>query len=312
MNTDTSPLSLAENSYRLAIAGVEKRRAQEKTGGVRDEYRTTLLTHGERTEHVIVLLHGFTSCPLQFNLLAAMLFEQGHNVLMPLMPRHGLQDRLTRATSHLTAADFIEYGCAALDLAAGLGRRVLVMGISAGGAVAAWLAQNRSDVDTAVPISAMLGLSIVPSGGTRLFEKLLRILPDFYMWWDPRTRAANPYALPFTYPGYSTRALGELLCLGISVRQQAAVNPPAASRIVMVINENEPAVNNVELNHLYAAWERFGTVSLANEIFEKSLKLPHDLVTPDTPGLDFHLVNRRLARLVAAETGAVIQGGAER
>jgi len=56
--------------------------------------RTRLYTHGHRTERALVLLHGFTNCPAQFDALGRQWFERGWNVLIPRYPRHGYSDRL--------------------------------------------------------------------------------------------------------------------------------------------------------------------------------------------------------------------------
>lgn len=38
---------------------------------------------------VVILLHGFTSCPKQFGSMAPVFAEQGYHVLVPLLPGHG-------------------------------------------------------------------------------------------------------------------------------------------------------------------------------------------------------------------------------
>ena len=58
------------------------------------ECGTKLFTHGEKTDNVIVFLHGFTSCPDQFSQLGQEYFERGYNVYIPRVPRHGIKDRL--------------------------------------------------------------------------------------------------------------------------------------------------------------------------------------------------------------------------
>ncbi|NJP05386.1 MAG: hypothetical protein HC837_07070 [Chloroflexaceae bacterium] len=52
-----------------------------------------LLSHGDTTEHVVVLIHGMTNCPHQYRDLAPFLFEQGYNVLLPRMPHNGRTDQ---------------------------------------------------------------------------------------------------------------------------------------------------------------------------------------------------------------------------
>src|SRR5579864_3405863 len=45
--------------------------------------RSQLLTHGHKTERVIVLIHGLTNCPRQYVQFAPLLYKRGYNVLVP-------------------------------------------------------------------------------------------------------------------------------------------------------------------------------------------------------------------------------------
>ena len=45
--------------------------------------------HDQPTDRVFVLLHGLTNSPEQFDKLGRMLFERGHNVVIPVTPGHG-------------------------------------------------------------------------------------------------------------------------------------------------------------------------------------------------------------------------------
>jgi alpha-beta hydrolase superfamily lysophospholipase len=64
---------------------------------------TRLYTHGRQTERALVLLHGFTNCPRQFDDLGKDFFARGWNVLIPRYPRHGYTDRLNTAIAELPA-----------------------------------------------------------------------------------------------------------------------------------------------------------------------------------------------------------------
>src|SRR5262249_53762108 len=108
-------------------------------------WRSRLLTHGQKVDRAIVLVHGITNCPQQFAALGDQLFGAGWNVLIPRLPRHGLCDRMTSALAQLTAAELRDYADGVLDIAAGLGDEVTIAGLSAGGVVAAWAAQHRHD-----------------------------------------------------------------------------------------------------------------------------------------------------------------------
>jgi pimeloyl-ACP methyl ester carboxylesterase len=294
-------------TYAEALARVQAGRQQDQTGLVRPDCLPRLLDHGAPAEWAVVILHGFSTCPEQFQELGERLFDLGFNIYIPRQPYHGLAERTANNLAPLTAEELAAYGAQALDVGRGLGRQVLLIGLSGGGTVAAWLAQNRPDLEIAMPIAPMLGVSFIPSALTRPFAWLFNHVPDFYMWWDPRNKAENPYAVDYSYPGYSIRAMSECLKLGVWVRRQARLEPAKAHKIVMVINDNEPGVNNPEVYKVMADWAAHpGGPALDAFHFDKSLKLPHDLITPGTPGLDIETVYRLLIGRIMEETAQAV------
>src|ERR1043165_263519 len=146
-------------TYEEAVAYVNAMQEHDKQDLTHDVCVTKLYTHGAQREHVIVLLHGFTTCPQQFDELGKRYYEAGHNVFIPRIPHHGLSDRLTNALVDLTAEDFAAFGDNVTDIAHGLGKKVTLMGLSGSGTLVAWLAQNREDIDFAFPIAPLLGRS---------------------------------------------------------------------------------------------------------------------------------------------------------
>ncbi|MFC4019252.1 alpha/beta hydrolase [Micromonospora sp. GCM10011542] len=111
---------------------------------VRPECRSRLLSHGTRTGRVVLLLHGYTLGPDQYDRLAREFFSRGYNVWIPRAPRHGMVDR--RAHHGVEAGELTAYAAEAVNVAAGLGDEVGVVGISGGAVLATWLAQFRGDV----------------------------------------------------------------------------------------------------------------------------------------------------------------------
>jgi hypothetical protein len=179
------------------------------------------------------------------------------------------------------------------------------MGISGSGTLVAWLAQNRADIDFAIAIAPLFGLAFVPPSLTKLFERIVFRLPNFFLWWDPRTKADNPYSIYYAYPRYPTRALVEIIRLGIITRSQAEKVPPKASNITLIINDAEPAVSNAEILRLLKLWQKHkrsspvdGKGNLREVHFEKDLKLPHDVITPGTPNVPVEITHPRLISAV--------------
>jgi hypothetical protein len=64
--------------------------------------------HDQPTENVFVLLHGLTNAPEQFDKLGQILFERGHNVVLPLTPGHGEAELMTDKLGAFTAQAMLD------------------------------------------------------------------------------------------------------------------------------------------------------------------------------------------------------------
>lgn len=242
--------------------------------------RTLLLEHGERRPWAIVLLHGLTNNPGQFAAFAPELAKLGHNVLVPRMPYHGYANRLTNALAALTADDLRKASDEAIDVALGLGERVAVLGISLGGIQASYLAQYREDVSVSVPIAPDFGVLQFPHVFVRMLAAVLSVLPNFFLWWDPRLREEQ---LPRTaYPRFATKALLASLNIAQEIYAAAHKTAPKAGRIASVVNVHDPAVSNAVTKEVVDAWKSHR----ANGIeYVQLTGLPenHDIIDPENP-----------------------------
>src|SRR5918999_5312062 len=136
-------------TYDDAAARVARRQAADDSV-VAQGGRSILLTRGQRTPRAYVLLHGFTNSPSQFLGVGERLFATGDNVYIPRLPHHAERDAAVRKLSRVNADEFTMFADSIVDVARGLGDSVVVMGMSAGGAISAWIAQWRGDVHPAV------------------------------------------------------------------------------------------------------------------------------------------------------------------
>ncbi len=238
--------------------------------------RTIALLHGKRTARATVLFHGLSTSPMQFAAIALTLYQGGQNVLVPRLPKHGHADRMSDALARMTAADLRATAMQSLDIARGLGERVTVAGLSLGGLLAAWLAQNES-FERAVPIAPYMGLALLPN---RLAPRVMRwaqALPNFFAWWNPIMRKRQPPA--HGYPRFATHSLAQAYEISLELATSAASRPPAAQRIVVVTNLHEAAVNNRAIRKLVASWKSQRSSGI--ETFEFSdLPISHDIVEP--------------------------------
>ncbi len=283
-----APVTLASSpdpaqSYEAAMARFDALLAEERARGDIDEKCLPyVLTHNERTTRSIILFHGLTACPFQYHEFAQLLYDQGYNVFVPRLPRHGYIDRTSNALAELTAEELAAMMDSTADLAAGLGDEVTMAGLSLGGNVAAMGAQLRTDLRMAAPMAPALGFRFVPDFLTPALTRLiLGLSPDIYIWWDPINQA--DFQAESGYPGFSLRALGEIYRLGLGVRALAADQPPASQSQLMISNWGDPAVSLGAIDALTAAWKRNGG-DVATYRFSLLPWLPHDFISPDAVG----------------------------
>jgi alpha-beta hydrolase superfamily lysophospholipase len=221
----------------------------------------------------VVLLHGLTNCPPQYDALAPLLHARGHAVIVPRMPLHGYRDRMTDALANLRATDMEAAALEAVAIAALCGERVVVAGISIGATLAGWLAA-RTRIDTGIAFAPFCGLKELYGGLNDALGALLRALPNAFGWWDPRVKENQPPA--HGYPRFATRALGESLLLSTDIAR--APRAAHARRAVLVLNANDPVVNNAHAHRRFSALRAYG-VDYERVVLEGLPKM-HDVFEP--------------------------------
>lgn len=260
------------------IAALQARDGPEVTPGA----GTHFLTHGRRANRAVLFFHGYTNSPKGWLALGQMFHELGCNVLIPREPVHGLRDRMTTTQAGLTAAGLARFASEAVDIAQGLGDQVVVAGLSMGGVLAAWSAQNRADVHLAAPMSPAFGFRALPARLAPLAAWLGRRLPNRFVWWD-RTIKDTPHPPYHAYPRYATRSLAHILNLGRAVQAQARRSPPCAQQVLVITNPADETIDNPAIDRLLGAWRRAGAQNVQTYTFNPELKLIHDLVDPEQP-----------------------------
>lgn len=279
-----------------AVAAFAVIRQAEAEQGLHERCPSQLLSHGHKTKAAVIFFHGLTSCPAQGEELARSVFELGYNVYLPRMFGHGKADPDTLMLADLTAEHLVDLANESTDLAQGLGDEVIVVGLSAGGTIATWIAQNRADVDHAIPVSPFLGPFVVPPWATRAATNLVLGLPNLMFWANPLAPVTAPDT-EYEFPHPSTHTLAQVMRLGQSVLADAGEAPPAVGNISFLLNEADVAVNNrvtLELIDHWRAHERQVTV----RALEFSNHLPHDLINPHEIFGDTDLIYGLLADMI--------------
>ena len=81
-------------------------------------------------------------------------------------------------------------------------------------------------------------------------------------------------------------------------RAQAEKSAPKTGNITLIINDAEPAVSNAEILKILKLWRAHGSGNINDYHFEKDMQLPHDIITPGTPGVPIAEIQPRLINAV--------------
>jgi pimeloyl-ACP methyl ester carboxylesterase len=284
--------------YTDAVARINAKQASEvATPGFRPDLKSILLTHGHKTRRAVLWLHGYTAATREFAALAQQTFEKGYNTFVPCAPHHGFKDRLSPELSRVKAGELVRYTDEMVDLMHGLGDEIIVGGLSMGGAMTAWAAQERPDVAVAIMVAPFLGARIVPDSLIRPVAILTQYLPDILQWWDP-VKKEKIEGGDYGYFKRSFHSLGQILKIGSYVFSQASRLPPKAGQVWMVTNAHDDAVSNPMADRLVATWRSSGAKNVAAFCFPDELGLPHGCISADEPKGRPELVYTELMKMV--------------
>ncbi len=284
LNSRPNPVSNYNESVNRINRIIEKEESFISKKG-----RTSLLTHNKKKEWVVVLLHGYTNCPWQYNKLGMEFYELGCNVYIPRMPHHGLQNRNTNEHAKLTASSLTTYADSVIDMAGAFGDKLAIVGISAGALLAGWLSLSRRDVSRCILVSPMFGFNGFPSFIIKPLMNMLLTLPNFFKWSEAEKKAVLQPP-EHVYTRYSSRALGELLWLGFEVQRLLYIKTVTDLTTHVITNANDNVVNNNMTNRILRLWQKRHPGSVFAYEFVKSLHLDHDLIDPEHENQQTELV----------------------
>jgi alpha-beta hydrolase superfamily lysophospholipase len=273
------PLNSAAG-YADALQHIEAIHARD-TREIHPVSRLQLLTHGRTTPRAILLWHGYTNSPRMYYQIAQKFFDLGYNVWTPRLPHAGLADRLTDDHARLTRDEIVQFTNETIDAARGLGNHLTVGGESLGGVMTAWAAQCRAEVDLAVMINSAFAMNGVPEKLNTLFARMMKRLPNIFMWWDPRARANTGPA--HTYPRFSTRALAQTFLMGAEIYRLAQTQKPAARSILSITSAKDVAVNNRVIAQVVNRWRANGANVSEYQFQGVQVPVLHDIIDPTQP-----------------------------
>jgi carboxylesterase len=154
--------------------------------------------------HGALVLHGFTGNPHSMRGVARALAAAGFAVELPLLPGHGtdVHDMLSTGWADWAA----EAEAAYARLAARVDGRIVIAGLSMGGALTCWLASEHPEVAGIAAINAVVS---EPDGMADLVNELLAGGAD--MMDGIGSDIADPDSVESAYPGTPLRPLLTLM-----------------------------------------------------------------------------------------------------
>ena len=155
-----------------------------------------ILSHEKKTKHVVVLTHGFTDSPYYVEAIGRRFYDEGCNVILPLLPGHGLNDPTERMEDLELNQKWKEEIDATVNAAKLLGDTISLGGFSTGAALSVnkVLRNPRTIKGGLFLYSAALDLGYFARGSTYIpFAKTIARYTDGKCL----PYGTNPYRYPY-------------------------------------------------------------------------------------------------------------------
>jgi pimeloyl-ACP methyl ester carboxylesterase len=204
-----------------------------------DRCQPLFFCHSQPTQQVFLFFHGFTAAPYQLQSLGQALFQGHQNVLVPLLPGHGLQGDWhceTPPPLPLHRRVYEEFALRWLKRTRILGKKLVLGGIGTGATLAAWLASQYPKIcDRLILLDPYL--PVEPLTPYQLFTLSCQNLQgeEYWQWMIPPQSESLP-----GYEGFNVRPLVVWFELAMELwhRSQSSVLPP----LLVVGSERERAL----------------------------------------------------------------------
>lgn len=282
-------------SFHKAVEQLEQA-DRDASPGLQAECGTQLLHHGHPTERVFVLLHGLSNCPAQFRALGELLFQRGANVVIPRLPFHGEKDRMTEDWKGITAQMMLDTANQAVDRAHSLGRRVTVSGISVNATIAAWLAQERPDIDQVVLLAPFLAPKDLPDWALGPAARLIQRLPNRFFWWDRKKKAGDLRG--HAYPRFPSHAVAQTMRVSRELLEAARTRAPRCRSLLVVTTASDESASPSLTRMLVSRWRRLRPEAARTYEFPREERIDHDFIDPSSATQRVDLVYPRLLALL--------------
>ena len=259
------------------------------------EGKSRIFMHGKKTERVFVLLHGLTNCPGQFVPLARILFQSGANVVIPRARYAGYADTMNAVQGLQSGQDLLDQAAEGLDIAAGLGERVTLVGLSGSAVAATWMAENRDGIDSVLLLAPFFGLHGHPVWMIDSIAAIFAKVPNFYKWWsdDLKEKIRGP---SYAYPRYGSRCMADTIQLSRNVRANPGKHPIKTRRMDILTTGTDKDIANNLTNRIAADWARKNRVACFE--FPEKDGVPHDMIDPHQPDAKIRIAYPKILEIL--------------
>jgi pimeloyl-ACP methyl ester carboxylesterase len=225
---------------------VEALRSAEE-GEIHPAGHTGLLTPDdpEPGTPTVVLMHGLTMTPDQFAWVGGVIRDAGFRVLLPRMPDHGRTDGSSASLAEVRAEDLTDWADSAIDIAAGFGGPVWVLGLSAGGLMAAWCARVRPEVTRVAAIAPFTAPAGYPWAVVRMAARLEGLLPKTMHYWTETVTS------PYGYTGFPIRGASAYMRVSEALYDSRLAAQPNLEQAVLVLNDGDDQVSDPRARELF-------------------------------------------------------------
>jgi pimeloyl-ACP methyl ester carboxylesterase len=243
-------------------------------------YKSRFYGQGSKTATAVVLFHGFTNNPKQWQRIAEDYAKAGYNVYVPRAPEHGARDVMSGDLAGLRLADLTAYADSSVDIAAGLGDHVQLVGISGGATLAAWAAQHRDEVTAVTVISPFFKPLSVPRWQVKPLYQITPHLPPIWQWWDAAKKASRN-APPYSYPRYTLASIATFMAIADKIGETAYARKTPIRQVTVVTNAADDGVDNAAaIGVLQKALKPHALVWITYE-YPRDLGYKHDVISPE-------------------------------
>lgn len=236
-----------------------------------------LKTHGKKTSKAIILLHGFTNCPQQFEPFAELLFESGYNVYIPRMPHHGYKEKVHNAMKELSLNDLKNFSQGVIDIVGiGLGEDTEVLGLSGGAVLASYLG-TFAQFHQVYSVAPNLTVIYKPLPKDYYLQtQLINRMPNIYHYWDEEKKE-NIVGPKYAYPGFWLHSMYPYLAISTYITYYAKHSPVATKGITFIVNTEDEVVDIPSVIR-YAQVINEKTYNANIQYVPESFHVPHDLI----------------------------------